>query len=783
MASHEVGTCAMNGVKPTVRVEEEDSVPTSTPNAATACSKVTIVGDDAHATQDTIVGEAPRRECMDDDAPNTKEPVLACKEEPKGPPSKPDENFVSNVSRNDGNRATTSTKVEDDIEGKLRTSDQGASLNGPTSNITSHEAQPKRRRIDVTSPKAKVSRYFSVEPRKSLRTKKDEDSRTPPTIIVIGAGFAGLAAAQDLTALGYKVTVLEGRDRVGGRAWTDKSLGPVDLGAAWIHGIQGNPLAEMIKAKGIETVHVPEKTLIYDSNGRLISNVEDTQMEDFFNRVLKASRDALLPKDEDMSLGHSLKIHTLKTPIRALRQSVSKPRSSKSELVPRQQRLFDWHTANIEYSVATDVDNLSLRYGLDIDGLEHGFEGDHVFLKEGYSGVTEALAEGLEVHLKTPVVRVQHGEEKVQVRANDGRVFAADAVIITLPLGVLKRGHVTFDPPLPEYKQGAIKNLGFGTLNKVVLSFSDSFWDKAGTKYIGHAGEKGRYYLFIDVSEIAGKPTLLSLLSGNFALEMEAKEDYKVVAEGMQVLRKIFPEGCPEAPTAYTVTRWGTDIFSMGSYSYMPVGGTEKDISALAEPVGSQLFFAGEATCADCPSSAHGAYVSGRRVSCQVVAHLSGRPTEAAKLLAQLVAEQKAAFPAALNYAEYSNLPCQVCHSTQDEENMLLCDLCNKGYHMQCLSPAVKEIPLTAWYCPKCIARFISANEIAQHAAQVLSRNALAGITGDPEMGLEHMSKDAIKVTFKCTVCGQEGKGKVDLVRHYASRGHKDAVKSLLAAN
>src|SRR5688572_22677600 len=75
-------------------------------------------------------------------------------------------------------------------------------------------------------------------------------------VVIIGAGVAGLAAARTLHDAGYQVTVLEGRDRIGGRVWTSRAMDgiPVDLGASWIHGIDDNPVSELAEEAGVETV-------------------------------------------------------------------------------------------------------------------------------------------------------------------------------------------------------------------------------------------------------------------------------------------------------------------------------------------------------------------------------------------------------------------------------------------------------------------------------------------------------------------------------------------------
>ena len=132
--------------------------------------------------------------------------------------------------------------------------------------------------------------------------------RTQPSVVVIGAGFAGLAAADELHALGCKVVVLEGRSRIGGRCWTDDSLGGrlVDLGAGWIHGVISNPIAELARRQGVEMVHIPSDTLLHDAEGKPVSDAVDHEVQQIFNDMLAQIADEMavgrhkqVPKEPD----------------------------------------------------------------------------------------------------------------------------------------------------------------------------------------------------------------------------------------------------------------------------------------------------------------------------------------------------------------------------------------------------------------------------------------------------------------------------------------------------
>eukprot|EP00960_Hanusia_phi_P059712 764266-Hanusia_phi.AAC.5 len=434
--------------------------------------------------------------------------------------------------------------------------------------------------------------------------------KTQPSVLVIGAGFAGLSAADELHALGCKVVVVEARDRIGGRCWTDKSLDGriVDLGAGWIHGIVGNPLAELARRKGVELCNIPADTLIHDADGVAYSEETDRKIELLFNQFLQRAQKEVGTGSQksDQSLGGLLD------------RMIS---SEESLDDARELQLFNWHCANIEYSTATDIHNLSARnWALDD---ENAFDGDHCLLKTGYCALAEHLAQGLDIRLNSKVKLVEHGKDGAQaackVTLEDGQTLSSDVVVLTVPLGVLKKNDITFYPQLPRWKQAAIDKLGFGVLNKVVLAFDKIFWQRATPKgkYIGYASErKGQFYLFIDITDCTSKPTLLALISGSMATELEVTPDDEVVRNAMRVLGKIVGEGACEQPSGYKITRWGQDPFAWGSYSFVAIGCTPEDMDALARPLdNNKLFFAGEHTNSEHPSTVHGAFISGRRVA------------------------------------------------------------------------------------------------------------------------------------------------------------------------
>ena len=152
-----------------------------------------------------------------------------------------------------------------------------------------------------------------------------------------------------------------------------------------------------------------------------------------------------------------------------------------AEQLPLAEALLQWHWANLEYANGTQLHSLSNRWW-DADD-EYDFGGGHFLLPEGYGGVLRKIADGVDVrnnHVLKKVTQAKGGGVDLSVEAGGAAVsMHADAVILTLPLGVLKAGAVNFEPPLPQRKQQAIDRLGFGTLNKVLLVFDSPFWEKA----------------------------------------------------------------------------------------------------------------------------------------------------------------------------------------------------------------------------------------------------------------------------------------------------------------
>jgi monoamine oxidase len=171
---------------------------------------------------------------------------------------------------------------------------------------------------------------------------------------------------------------------------------------------------------------------------------------------------------------------------------------------------------------------------------------------------------------------------------------------------------------LPEDKRNAVSKLGMGVLNKCYLRFEHAFWpeDMDWLEYV--PAKHGEWTEWVSFQRAMKKPILLGFNAANRGAEIEAWSDEQIVTSAMETLKTIFGAAIPQ-PIDWQITRWATDAFARGSYSFNALGSKPEMRSVLASPLNSQLYFAGEATDKDYFGTAHGAYLSGLRVAKDVL--------------------------------------------------------------------------------------------------------------------------------------------------------------------
>ncbi|KAI1323573.1 hypothetical protein F5Y16DRAFT_412517 [Xylariaceae sp. FL0255] len=433
----------------------------------------------------------------------------------------------------------------------------------------------------------------------------------PKTVCVIGAGVSGLRAAQVLASAGFKVTILEARDQGSGRVAQTPALGlPIDLGASWIHDTQGNPLTDLAEKVGSATVACGAVYSICMESGTWI--------------------------DQDLAKA-------------------------------RYEEVWELLELLIEESHET-YSLLQFLKGLCID---EGLEGDNLFIASTYARIIAQLLCSIEqqaqLRYSCEVNKIEHqadGVGGVLVEAADGFHNTFDDVVVTAPLGWLKRNHHIFSPALTPELSTAIQSLGYGNLDKVFIKFSRAFWDQPAST-VAPEGEGLRsashspgfpiesLYLkpsyaystnpprwrqeiisFSSLPQGFSQPIIMFFVYGQWGrhiaglvrgLDRQSKEYHRLLDAHFRLYYSKLPnydstsKDCE--PVKFFSTDWQDDrLAGYGSFTNIPVcsGDCLGHLSLLRNGMGEArgIWFAGEHTSPPGGSgTVHGAYWSGEEVA------------------------------------------------------------------------------------------------------------------------------------------------------------------------
>lgn len=420
-----------------------------------------------------------------------------------------------------------------------------------------------------------------------LSACEKESAPNDKSVIVVGAGIAGLAAAKKLTDKGFAVTVLEAQDRVGGRLRSNRSLGVAfDEGASWIHGIDGNPITTLAQQAGMTTFHTDDNSIVaYDKGGAPIGDTVFSDTEEAYYNML----------DTLKHFGNATKSFETVFLERY-------PQHTNNRL----WRFFLSTYMTFDRGDLNQTSSLLYNEGEEFGGIEK-------IATNGYDTIPQHLSKGLDVQLNQRVSKVDYSGNKVKITHN-GNISEADYVLVTVPLGVLKKNKIEFVPALPAAKQTAIEKIGMSCVNKFLLTWDNAFWDDK--QYIVYTPDaKDKFNYFVNVKKF--HPTANALMTfayADYGRQTETMSDAQVISEIMAHLRDIYGSGIPD-PTNLLRTKWATNENAFGAYSFTAVGTEMRHFEDLAEAVDKKLFFAGEHTEVDYFSTAHGAYLSGIRAA------------------------------------------------------------------------------------------------------------------------------------------------------------------------
>ena len=413
------------------------------------------------------------------------------------------------------------------------------------------------------------------------------------TIVVVGAGIAGLSAAWHLKQAGCEAVVLEARNRIGGRVWTNRDFAdiPVEFGAELIHGCSPEVNTwHWVNKLGLKTLHWQKAadSMIRLEDGRWLTMQAARAASPDLDITRSWDLGDVPEPDENEDLATYLKrIGFNQTQLRYVQRSFANSEGDSMEFL----------NAKAQTQFFTDL-------GSD--------EGDYRIL-DGYDAYYEKLAEGLDIR-RNAVVKSIDWSADVRVKTADGRIFTGDAAVITLPLGVLQAKRVAFKPDLPRIKQAALAGLKMGPVMKMIYEFADPILDPS----IGAIYAKGNPPMWWSPScgREGGAVVWTAFFSGDYAREMLKLGEDAALQKGLNTLRQELGRHNLSYKQACWVN-WPQDEFALGGYSVCLPGHYQARVK-LAQPT-PPLYWAGEATAPHhLTAMVHGAYASGQRAADEI---------------------------------------------------------------------------------------------------------------------------------------------------------------------
>jgi monoamine oxidase len=393
-------------------------------------------------------------------------------------------------------------------------------------------------------------------------------------IIIIGAGAAGLSAAETLSKKGYSINIIEARERIGGRIHTVTDQGfsvPVEAGAEFIHGEL--PLTmKLMKSTNVSW---------QEGQGRPW-HVKEGKVDE--GGMFDDAWDELLAKMEkiphDMSMADFLE---------------------KNFPAPKYKSLTDSVKRFVQGYDAADVHKVGTK------ALYEEWSGEDIKGYRPIGGYTQLMnfllnecqQHGTQIKLSSPVKKIQWREGHVEVQT-EKEILTGKKVIITVPVNVLKANHVQFDPPLADHMT-AISKLEIGGVIKFLFEFKDEFWERKSESAFRKM--PGLNFLFSDAfipTWWTQKPSTTPLLTGWLAgpvINSIQQDDAALLTKALETLAYLFnckADDLQKEIRTAKVVNWATDPFALGAYAYKALN-TSEQLKIISAPVASTIYFAGEA--------------------------------------------------------------------------------------------------------------------------------------------------------------------------------------------
>jgi monoamine oxidase len=410
-------------------------------------------------------------------------------------------------------------------------------------------------------------------------------------VAIIGAGAAGLGAANALKNYGLSVLVLEARDRVGGRAHTIMASPDVtfDVGCGWLHSADQNSFVKIAEDLNFEiNKSLPPwreraygKAFPQDDRDEFIR-----ALNAFYDRAGKAAIDA---EQSGRDVAASLFL----------------------EPGNRWNPMID---AISTYINGCELDSVSL---LDMAAYEDTDLNWRI--RRGYGAMIAAYGATCPLALNCQVTQIDHSAKRIRIETSQG-TLTADKVIVTVPTNLIADEAIRFHPPLPA-KVDAARGLPLGLADKVTLALDEpeALPTEGNLRAATMRTAMGTYHI-----RPFGQPCIEGFFGGRFAQSLEDAGPGALAAASIDEIVSILGNDFRRKLKPLAESRWAHDPFARGSYSHA-LPGHARDRAVLAAPVDGRLFFAGEATSPDFFTTAHGARDSGERAAEEVMAALAGQ--------------------------------------------------------------------------------------------------------------------------------------------------------------
>ncbi|MGZ3773997.1 MAG: flavin monoamine oxidase family protein [Pseudobdellovibrionaceae bacterium] len=459
--------------------------------------------------------------------------------------------------------------------------------------------------------------------------------------LVIGAGMAGITAAKELSfprnsRNRFKTIVLEASQRIGGRIHSipDKRFGGIiELGAEYLHRKPGSVAlwneVDMYRPAMTKIPRMKNGLMYYDG---------------WENHLRK-----------QYQLAFEWNLYDLLTFTRKIKRYEGPDISAKQWLDQQNYSKFGHNLLDLFFTghVPGHLDEISLKgFASDriaeqnMEGKEYGFvNGYSNFVKEMSHGLKQYHGQTLDIRFGAFVNYIKYGNNHVEVRTRDGRIFIAKTVILTASVGMLKSDEIVFDPPLPREKEDALHCLSMGDEAKIALKFKKRFWPEDAVFFnrIDSHHEMARTY-FVPFSPYEEKNVVLTaLFAGAEADKIKNMHDTEVIKALCRDFDRMFPDAAPTyellvfhepQEPIYLRQQWSRDPYAKGADSFLRVGAERSVPVTKARSILSYsgstpgLFWAGEATVHSGysqPCSTHGAHFSGLRAAREVAHSLRAR--------------------------------------------------------------------------------------------------------------------------------------------------------------